>query len=127
MMEIPVRAIADSEEAVLLQTMNLHDDAQRRLVSATRDLIKELFPGVQEASRYGGIQFSLGQAFCGIYAYSRHISVELSHGAKIPGPLELEGKGQYRRHIKLHSLEDISNKRLAYYLPLALQAALGAA
>jgi hypothetical protein len=37
----------------------------------------------------------------------------------------MEGAGKGRRHLKLRSLADIQAKRLAEYLPLAIQAARG--
>ena len=35
----------------------------------------------------------------------------------------LEGKGKGRRHLKLHTLEDVENKHLTDYLRLAQKAA----
>jgi hypothetical protein len=47
-----------------------------------------------------------------------------SCGAKIADALGfLEGNGKGRRHIKLQSIAQINEKKLAEYLTLALQAA----
>jgi len=81
-------------------------------------------PSVTEEVKYGGILFSSGVQFCGVFAYKQHVSVESGSGAKIQDPLgHLEGSGKGRRHIKLHSVKDIKAKALAHYLPLALEAA----
>ena len=79
---------------------------------------------VDEEVKYGGILFAAPEPFCGIFVYKQHVSVEFSHGAKIVDPHGLlEGKGKGRRHLKLHTLEDVENKHLANYLQLAQQAA----
>jgi len=50
--------------------------------------------------------------------------VEFGRGAEMADPHGLlEGKGKGRRHLKLHTLEDVENKHLADYLRLAQKAA----
>ena len=50
--------------------------------------------------------------------------LEFSHGAKILDPHGLlEGKGKGRRHLKLHTIEDVEDKHLTEYLRLAQKAA----
>ena len=50
--------------------------------------------------------------------------MEFGHGAEMADPHGLlEGKGKGRRHLKLHTLEDVENKHLIDYLRLAQQAA----
>ena len=81
-------------------------------------------PHVSEEVKYGGIIFSSGVQFSGVFAYKQHVSVEFSYGATIDDTLgHLEGGGKYRRHMKLYSAEDIKAKHLAQYLVLALKAA----
>jgi len=63
-------------------------------------------------------------SFCGVFAYQGHVSVEFGQGARISDPFgHLEGAGKGRRHLKLGSIDDLVNKQLAQYLPLALEAA----
>ena len=79
---------------------------------------------VDEEVKYGGILFAAPVPFCGIFVYKQHVSVEFSHGAKIVDPHGLlEGKGKGRRHVKLHTLEDLEKKYLTDYLRLAQKAA----
>ena len=87
-------------------------------------MVKESVPTASEKVKYGGILYFEGKHFCGVFAYKKHVSVEFSYGAKIADNLGyLEGSGKGRRHIKLYSVDDIASKNLAYYVPLALEAA----
>ena len=112
----------------LLDDVRLLGEEQFSLLESVRALVKQTIPAVTEEVKYGGIMFSSGQPFCGVFAYKHHVSVEFGSGARIPDSLgNLEGAGKGRRHIKLHSAKDINTKKLAHYLPLALEAARGAA
>ncbi len=109
---------------------NLLDDWQmvnpdlHAIANSARARILELADTVDEEVKYGGILFAAPEPFCGIFVYKQHVSVEFSHGAKIADPHGLlEGKGKGRRHLKLHTLEDIENKHLVDYLQLAQKAA----
>jgi hypothetical protein len=94
------------------------------IVQAVRALVSKKFKPFSEEVKYGGILFSSGVQFCGVFAYSGHVSVEFGHGAGITDRYaHLEGAGKYRRHLKLTTLSDIEAKQLAHYLPLALAAA----
>ncbi|MBY6205670.1 DUF1801 domain-containing protein [Halomonas denitrificans] len=94
------------------------------MVQAVRSLAKRRVPEVSESVKYGGILFSADVMFAGVFAYRKHVSVEFSHGASIDDPFgHLEGGGKGRRHLKLHDPDDLGRKRLADYLPLALDAA----
>lgn len=107
----------------LLDDIRLLGNEQRSLVESVRDLVKKTIPSVTEEVKYGGIIFSSGVPFCGVFAYKQHVSVEFGSGAKISDTLgHLEGGGKGRRHIKLRSATDIETKELAHYLPLALEA-----
>ena len=108
----------------LLDDIRLLGEEQYSLVDSVRTLVKKTIPSVSEEVKYGGILFSSGIQFCGVFAYKQHVSVEFGNGAKISDTLGyLEGSGKGRRHIKLHSAKDIKAKNLVHYLPLALEAA----
>jgi hypothetical protein len=97
---------------------------QQLLVELVRKLVKKSVSSVSEEVKYGGILFSSGVQFCGVFAYKKHVSVEFSNGARIPDGLgHLEGSGKARRHVKLYTAEDLKAKHLAHYIPLALEAA----
>ena len=109
---------------------NLLDDWQTvnpdlyEIADSARMKILQLAETVNEEVKYGGILFAAPEPFCGIFVYKQHVSVEFSHGAGIVDPHGLlEGKGKGRRHLKLHTLEDVENKHLTDYLRLAQKAA----
>ena len=116
--------MATKNVQALLDDIRLLGNEQYSLVESVRALVKKTFPSVSEEVKYGGILFTSGVQFCGVFSYKQHVSVEFGDGAKISDPYgHLEGSGKGRRHIKLHSAKDIKAKSLAHYLPLALEAA----
>ena len=116
--------MATKSVQVLLEDIRLLGGEQYSLIELVRKLVKNAAAPVSEEVKYGGIIFSSGLPFCGVFAYKKHVSVEFSDGAKILDTLgHLEGGGKGRRHIKLYSADDIEVKHLAHYLPLALEAA----
>lgn len=93
------------------------------LVRALRQLVLGLDSGVSEEVKYGGLLFSAGKPFCGVFAYAKHVSLEFGDGATLPDEHGvLEGTGKLRRHIKLHALDDVAQKQVAHYMALALRA-----
>ncbi len=112
----------------LLSDIRLLGEERYEMVQAVRALVKKKFKPFAEEVKYGGILFSSEVQFCGVFAYSGHVSVEFGHGAKIKDDdARLEGAGKFRRHLKLVTLADIEEKQLAKYLSLALEAAKNAA
>lgn len=108
----------------LLDDIRLLDEQHFLLVQALRQAVLDLDPGITEEVKYGGLLFAAGKPFCGIFAYSKHVSLEFGDGAALPDPHGvLEGQGKLRRHIKLFSVPDISDKQVRAYLELAFKAA----
>jgi hypothetical protein len=109
-----------------LQDLSLTNAATYALVQALREQILGLSQSsdesVKEEIKYGGILFAVEQAFCGVFAYANHVSLEFGEGASLSDPFGvLEGKGKFRRHIKLAAIADIENKHLMHYVKLAYQ------
>jgi hypothetical protein len=77
------------------------------------EIIREVCPGAGRRSMYGGIVFELEAGnpktmICGHFTYKNHVSLEFGKGYELQDPKHvLEGKGKYRRHIKLTSQSDI--------------------
>ncbi len=108
----------------LLEDVRLISEERHATVQAVRALAAKLFTPLAEEVKYGGILFSSGVSFGGVFAYRDHVSVEFSHGADIDDAFgHLEGNGKFRRHVKLRTVADIETRRLADYLPLAWKAA----
>ena len=65
---------------------------------------------------YGGIVFESEAGnpktmICGHFIYKNHVSLEFANGHALPDPEgALEGKGKYRRHIKLTGESDLREK-----------------
>ncbi|WP_392588311.1 DUF1801 domain-containing protein [Serratia ureilytica] len=55
-----------------------------------------------------------------VFAYRNHVTVEFGQGHRLEDRYQqLEGNGQYRRHIKLHSPAEVKSKHLADYIKQA--------
>jgi hypothetical protein len=108
----------------LLEDIRFMSEERHGIVEAVRDLVHKTVDGVSEEVKYGGILFTSGVQFCGVFAYTQHVSVEFRKGADISDVhAHLEGAGKGRRHLKLRSMGEIEDKKLAQYLALALAAA----
>lgn len=99
------------------------DSERFKLIQTLRELILNLDSSITEEVKYGGLLFSTTEPFCGIFSYTKHISLEFGAGASLSDTFELlKGSGKFRRHIKLLSLQDITDKHIHDYLLLALKA-----
>jgi hypothetical protein len=97
-----------------LNDLALANPARLELVQAARKVIYMQAPEASERVMYGGLMFSAPAQFCGVFAYSEHVSVEFGRGCDLADPHGvLEGSGKFRRHIKLRSLADIKARHLA--------------
>jgi hypothetical protein len=94
------------------------DEKSYSILAHLRDIIFEMHPTSSEKLMYGGIVFFMdNEMFGGIFAYKDHVSIEFSKGYLMQDLLNrLEGKGKFRRHLKLQSELDIKVKDVAYYI-----------
>lgn len=107
----------DPKVQALLDDLEAFDTDRYRIVRAARAVIRGVAPNASEKVMYGGIMVSDGEAFCGVFAYKQHVSVEFGQGAEMDDPRGvLEGKGKYRRHIKFHDPEEVEKKDLPAYV-----------
>lgn len=128
---LPLASIPASDSPMATQSIQAILDDFRYLnphnadiIDAVISLVHKTIPDTTEEVKYGGILFTSGVVFSGVFSYRGHVTVEFAHGARITDTAGfLEGSGKFRRHIKLHSLEHIKEKQLSQYLKLALKAA----
>ena len=107
-----------------LRDVQYTSPAQFPLVQDLRTLVRQLAPEALERVMYGGLLYELGAAFCGIFPYKNHVSVEFSRGCDLEDAHgQLEGSGKWRRHVKLRSTDEIVTKYLETYLLQAYQVA----
>ncbi|WP_426240379.1 DUF1801 domain-containing protein [Pararhizobium sp. DWP1-1-3] len=108
----------------LLQEVREHREELFPIVAHLRDVILAAGPSITEEVKYGGLLFSSGQSFCGVFPYKAHVTLEFSQGAALADPHGfLSGDGKYRRHIKLETVQDIETRRVAEYVASARAAA----
>ena len=116
--------MATKSVASLLEDIRHVSETNHEIVQAVRALVTKTYKSASEEVKYGGILFSSGVQFCGVFAYKEHVSVEFGSGARIKDEIGLlEGAGKGRRHLKLTSVAEIKSKQLAAYLVLAHAAA----
>ena len=102
--------------------LQFESGARHDLVTRIRNLVLGVDDRITEELKYGGILFSAGAPFCGLFSYARHVSLEFSRGAELDDPNGvLEGDGKKRRHIKLVGQPDLFQKNLRDYVSQAFQ------
>ena len=100
-----------------MDSVKILDAVKHEILQSLRDIVFINFHEVNERMMYGGIMFSKGTDFTGIFIYKNHVSMEFSHGSKFSDPDKvLEGKGKYRRHLKFSSLNDVEAKKPGFFL-----------
>lgn len=91
-----------------------------RILQDVQGLFLAANPNLTESIKYGGLVFSSeGELIAGIFVYKNHLSIEFSQGANLADPDNiLQGKGKFRRHIKLKTHEDIHTNKVAHFIKL---------
>ena len=91
--------LSESKERyeMVVQVRKLHFDTDAKLI---------------EKIMYGGLVFFQGkELMSGIFLRKEHISIEFGNGSVLSDPDSvLEGKGKFRRHVKIRTLDDIAAK-----------------
>ncbi len=114
--------MSDPKVEQLLHDLQLTHPDLHALVQSVRSMVRAVAPKGSERVMYGGILFSAPEQFCGVFAYSAHVTMEFGQGAELEDTHGmLEGNGKFRRHIKLQTLADIESKHLKDYIAQALR------
>lgn len=93
-----------------------------KIIERLKDLISVVEPDAAFVEKYGGliVESVPGQPksqFCGIFAYTSHVSLEFTYGSQLDDPDRiLEGSGKHRRHIKINRPSDITDKSCEAFL-----------
>lgn len=105
-----------------LKDLKAIDNQMYDIVMEIREIIFKTHQPVEEKIMYGGIVFFFDtEMFSGVFAYKNHVSLEFSKGFQMNDPNHhLEGKGKYRRHLKILTNADIINKEVASYVKQAV-------
>jgi len=95
------------------------------ITSAIDALVAEHCPSAGRRPMYGGIVFEKEPGVhktmvCGHFTYKQHVSLEFGKGYLLEDPAGvLEGKGKYRRHIKLTKAADVESRDVSAMLERA--------
>ena len=101
------------------------DADKTAITEALFDLVADIAPDASTREMYGGTVFEAEHGvpatlMGGVFAAKSHVTLELSHGADFDDPRGLlEGKGKFRRHLKLTSIDDIVAKDCAGFIAQA--------
>lgn len=104
----------------------MDEAAKTQIVQSLFEIIIDLAPDANLRPMYGGTMIELVKGdpkshVGGVFAYSNHVSLELSNGSTFDDPAgHLEGAGKFRRQVKLRSIADITNKDCAGFLAQAV-------
>jgi len=97
------------------------------LADELEQFVLETIPGSETVQKYGGTLFTLfpqekeGQ-FCGIFIHKQHVHISFSKGAHLKDPTDqLLGSGKLRRHLNMHSSEEVDFKALGKLLKQAVK------
>ena len=101
-----------------LEEIMIKDPEKHHSLIKMRDIVYDAYPETDEKIMYGGIVFFLKtEMFSGLFANKNHITLEFSKGFLMKDPdKRLEGKGKYRKHLKIRTHADILNKDVAFYV-----------
>jgi len=112
----------DIKTQQFIDNIKVVDSGKYQILTILRDIIFGNNPKTREKIMYGGILFSVTEDFGGVFVYRNHVSIEFSNGFKFNDPTNLlEGKGKYRRHLKIRSLEDIETKKVEFFVKQSME------
>jgi len=98
-----------------VSTVNIE---QAEMIRQLISLFAHTAPNATIDMKYGGIVFLINSKLkSGIFVRKQHISVEFGEGYQFDDPEQLlEGKGRFRRHLKLFDLSDIQQKNVKFFV-----------
>lgn len=111
----------DEKVQKFLEEIIMFNEDQFEILQKLREIVFKVYPKTNERMMYGGIMFSLMDDFGGIFVRKNHISFEFGKGFTMKDPKKfLEGTGEFRRHLKIKSLDDIKNKNVDFFVRQAV-------
>lgn len=118
-----MKKITDETIQKHLIDLKAKDKVKADIMMTLREHVFAAYPKATEEIKYGGIVFLVeGNLFGGVFASKKHVSMEFSFGAAMKDPdKKLEGGGKYRRHLKIHTVAEIKEKKAMYYIKQAIQ------
>ena len=107
---------------IFLDEITMIDSDKYNTLNAMRDIVFKTYPKTNERIMYGGIMFSFdAEDFGGLFVRKNHISFKFTKGFIMKDPNKLlEGSGKLRRHLKIKSKEDVTNKDVDFFIKQAV-------
>ncbi len=101
-----------------LNNLSTVDSKSYEIVKHIKSKIHAIHPNVKEKIMYGGIVFFIDdEMVSGVFVRKKHISLEFGNGYLMDDPQKyLEGKGKFRRHLKIRNAEDLTSKDISFYI-----------
>ncbi|MCF7797358.1 MAG: DUF1801 domain-containing protein [Lentisphaeria bacterium] len=105
-----------------LDEIELIDAEKADALIGIREIILNHFPKTDERIMYGGIVFFLDdEMYSGLFLNKKHVTLEFSRGFLMEDPNRvLEGKGKYRRHLKILTKDDVLSKGVSFFVKQAV-------
>ena len=111
----------DKKVQSFLDEVACFDMEKYEIIQKSREIVFLENKKATERVMYGGIMFSLGKDFGGVFVSKKHVSFEFSQGFSLNDPTRvLEGSGNFRRHLKLQSLKDLTTKNVSFFVKDAM-------
>lgn len=100
-----------------LDDLLIGDSEKYESIQELRIIVLGIYPKTTERIIYGGIMFTLSEDFGGLFVSKNHISFEFGKGYLLNDPNSLlEGKGKFRRHLKIRQFSDIDAKYVSFFV-----------
>lgn len=91
--------------------------AKRRMAEALREPVLAADPKLQESVKWGNPAYTKNGNVCYIAQAGDHMNLGFFQGAKLTDPEgHIEGTGKGMRHIKIRSLDDISQPQFSSWV-----------
>ncbi|MEM7113058.1 MAG: DUF1801 domain-containing protein [Chloroflexota bacterium] len=103
---------------LFVQDIRLVSPAHAEVIELARQLFADRFPALEEKIIYGGVGFFYdGVHIGGIYPNKNYLNLAFSRGNELRDPNALLlGKGKFRRHLRLTSLESFADNKAAAFV-----------
>ena len=90
--------------------INKFDGRRKAILKKLRSIILKTFPNIKEEMKYG-VPWYGGKFY--IVGLKDHVNMGFCFAGRLKKhAAELEGKGEYMRHIKFYATKDIDKKKL---------------
>ena len=112
----------DPKVQKFLDEVQCFDIEKFNILQKSREIVFAEDAKTMERIMYGGIMFSRKKDFGGVFVSKNHVSFEFTQGVFFSDlKKNLEGLGRFRRHLKLKSVADISEKDVEFFVKQAFK------